>query len=295
MLRSRYFDRLGFSDEEANALSNNKPSKESLDKIMEAHLKEINFENLSQHGLPYAPSLDMKYTAKKVLDEQRGGFCFELNGLLAELLLELGYNVKRVPAIVHVADIGFDHMPTHLVLVVSVPGKEDIEEWFVDVGFGEPAIHSLHYELSTVQQTPEGMTTRMVACPKDSDCAILEWKKEGLDDEHWVPRLKWKFQHPGQPLEEFQPALEEVLKETSIFHKKALVVWIDRNQKVSLSGTKWKRTSPRFGPNKQVTVKQFGSFDEVKEVLQKDFGVEAADKLILTRSIEADPEVWDQF
>jgi N-hydroxyarylamine O-acetyltransferase len=139
MIRSRYLERLGFSENEMDILA--KPSKEILDKIMEAHLKNINFENLSQHGLPFKPTLNVDAIATKILDVKRGGFCFELNGLLAELLLELGFEVKRVPAIVHTPDTGFDHAASHLILVVSVPGRKAYSGWLTLALVSPPSIH----------------------------------------------------------------------------------------------------------------------------------------------------------
>ena len=286
MLRSRYFDRLGFSEEAADSLST--PSKENLDKIVEAHLEHITFDNLSQHGLPFTASLDAERTSQKILDEKRGGFCFEPNGLLGEFLLEVGYPVKRVPAIVHAGpEVQFDKMPTHLVLIVSASGGD----WFVDVGFGEPAIHPLKYEFDIEQETPEGMVSRIVRHTEGGDgsnAAILEWKK----GDAWSPRLKWEFDHPGQELAHFEAGLNATLDESSIFHQKLIVCKINRNEKITLAGARLKRTSPRFGSESKTTVKELESEEEVKRTLEEQFGVLDAAPLDLTRSHKAEPDLW---
>lgn len=289
MLQDKYFQRLGFSREEAEKVT--KPSKENLDKIMEAHLARITFDNLSQHGLPHTASLAVEKTAKKILDEKRGGFCFELNGLLSELLLELGYSVKRIPAIVHAGDVGgFRRMPTHLVLVVSNPQNQE-EELFVDVGFGEPPINSIKYELGVEQETPEGMLSRLVKCSDDPEAVVLEWKL----GEEWLPRLKWPFEHPGKALHLFQEGLDATLDDGSIFHQKLIVCKIDRKEKISLAGSRLKITSPRFGPNSQATVEDLGSIEEVHKVLEERFNVPKAKDLDLEKSKAAKPEVWAQM
>lgn len=285
MLQEKYFDRLGFTKDEVESLS--ELNKENLDRIIEAHLANITFDNLSQHGLPYTASLDMEKTKRKIIDERRGGFCFELNGLLGELLLELGYTVKRVPAIVHSAEEGFRIRATHLVLIVSTPEKED-DQWFCDVGFGEPAINSLRYELDAEQETPEGMVSRLVNCQEDSDSVILEWNREG----EWLPRLKWVFDHPGQVLSLFREGLDVVLGESSIFYEKLIVCKIDRNKKVSLAGNSLKITSPRFGAASKAEVKDLETPEAVQKTLEEMFHVPNADLLDLEKSKKAEPGMW---
>lgn len=61
------------------------PDAPSLRSLQAAHLRRIPFENLSIHlGEPI--SLDIDDLADKILRRRRGGFCFELNGLFAQLL-----------------------------------------------------------------------------------------------------------------------------------------------------------------------------------------------------------------
>lgn len=283
MLKDRYFDRLGFSKEEAEALAT-RPTKANLDRIVEAHLATITFDNLSQHGLPFTASVDANKNARKVLDEKRGGFCFELNGLLGELLLELGYAVKRVPAIVHSSENEFRGRATHIILIVTVEG----ERYYVDVGFGEPPIHPLKIELDAIQETPEGTISRLIKCPDDDEAVVLQWKQ----GEDWSPRLKWNSDHPGQELPAFHEGLEVVLGEESIFAEKLIVCKINRKEKVSLAGNRLKITSPRFGPDSQATVEELGSLKEVQRVLEERFGVPSAQGLGMGRSKKADPAMW---
>jgi N-hydroxyarylamine O-acetyltransferase len=68
----------------------------------------------------------------KIVRRRRGGFCYELNGLFAALLRELGFNVVMLSG--GVLDprgafrLDFDHMPLMVTLA---------ERWLVDVGFGD--------------------------------------------------------------------------------------------------------------------------------------------------------------
>ncbi len=97
-----------------------------------AHLETIPFENLSIHHGERI-ELDEAWLFDKLVDRRRGGFCYELNGLFAALLRELGFAVARLAARVYDGNgdegIPFDHM----TLKVSV----DNRDWLADVGFGD--------------------------------------------------------------------------------------------------------------------------------------------------------------
>lgn len=62
-----------------------------------AHVRAVPFENYDIHaGVPI--SLDVDDIHDKIVRRRRGGFCYELNGLFAALLRELGYDVTLVSA-----------------------------------------------------------------------------------------------------------------------------------------------------------------------------------------------------
>lgn len=102
-----------------------------LKKIHKAHLLNLPFENLDIH-YGRKISLDTDFLFQKIIIEQRGGLCYELNILLYHFLSQLGYDCFLVAAQVY--KIGkwspeFDHA----MIVVSI--GED--HWLVDVGFGK--------------------------------------------------------------------------------------------------------------------------------------------------------------
>ena len=83
-----------------------------------AHLLAVPFENLDIHlGRPI--SLDQDALFGKIVTRRRGGFCYELNGLFALLLRELGFEVTLLSAGVARADGGFGPEFDHLTLLVS--------------------------------------------------------------------------------------------------------------------------------------------------------------------------------
>ncbi|MGW2255364.1 arylamine N-acetyltransferase family protein [Kitasatospora sp. NPDC001660] len=120
--RSAYLDRIALPDPGA-------PSPEALARLQLAHLRTVPFENLSIHlGEPVV--LDPGALVAKVVTRRRGGFCYELNGVFAELLTSLGYRVSLLAGRVFEGERPgppFDHLALRV----------DLDEpWLVDVGFG---------------------------------------------------------------------------------------------------------------------------------------------------------------
>src|SRR4051794_25362765 len=73
------------------------PTIEALRALHRAHLHAVPFENLDIHlGRPIR--LDPGAFFRKIVGERRGGFCYELNGLFAELLAALGFEVSLLSA-----------------------------------------------------------------------------------------------------------------------------------------------------------------------------------------------------
>lgn len=304
MLKERYFERLGLPKEQPSSSSSSyitKPTIETLNEIVEAHVHHIPFENLSQHGAKGMASLKIEETAHKILERKRGGFCYELNGLLAELLMELGYKVQRLPAFV----CGFDSpIPTHLALLVTILEEEEDDDkcnrdstcYFVDVGFGEPAIHPLKYELNLEQTTPDGMVSRFVSSETTSSSSNKSHSLEMWDKQQqlWKPRLQWDDGLRGVPLQYFADALT-IVQTSGIFCEKSITVKLTRTEKVSMAGNVLKRTGPpRFGQDMVVSRTVYETVDQVRQVLLDEFGIslEETVDLDLGESLEAPASLW---
>lgn len=104
----------------------------SLAELQLRHLLNVPFENLDIHlGVPI--TLDLSTVLVKLLDNNRGGYCYELNSAFAALLITLGYDVDQVAARVAKVDGGFGRDRAHLALIVHIGGRPHL----VDVGFGD--------------------------------------------------------------------------------------------------------------------------------------------------------------
>src|SRR5262245_65352716 len=89
----------------------------ALRTLHRAHLLAVPFENLDIHlGRPIR--LEPEALFQKIVHERRGGFCYELNGLFAQLLEALGYEVTRLSARVYSSSSELGPESVHLALRV---------------------------------------------------------------------------------------------------------------------------------------------------------------------------------
>jgi len=120
-----YFDRIGHPLPES-------PSLKNLRLLHRAHVMHIPFENLDIH-YPQKIVLDTNRFYDKIVLRQRGGFCYEQNGLLLDILRQLGYHAHFISVSVYQADDEKYGPPAaHVAITVELEGQR----WLVDVGFG---------------------------------------------------------------------------------------------------------------------------------------------------------------
>lgn len=120
-----YFTRIGW-----------RPAEETGPEILHAlhrrHPCVLPFENLTPL-LGQTVALDTESLCNKMLVQGRGGYCFEQNRLMADVLETLGFTVCYLAARVHWHNPADSLLPrTHIVLKVNC----EEETWLVDVGFG---------------------------------------------------------------------------------------------------------------------------------------------------------------
>jgi len=131
------------------------PSSDVLRALHRAHLYTVPFENLDI-AIGREIVCDEVRFLHKIVNEKRGGFCYELNGAFAALLRSLGFRVTLLSAQVSGAGGRYGPEFDHLALRV------DLEEaWLADVGFGEAFIDPLHLE-PNLEQEQFGRVYRLV-------------------------------------------------------------------------------------------------------------------------------------
>lgn len=120
-----YFDRIGYT-------GSREITPENLTLLIRQHLETVPFENLDCYPNGHPLTNDPERLFEKIVVNRRGGICFELNGLLYELLKAIGYEcysvAARIPRPDGIAPI------CHQGVVVILDGRQ----YYCDVGFGGP-------------------------------------------------------------------------------------------------------------------------------------------------------------
>lgn len=95
-----------------------------------AHQRAVPFENLDVQ-LRRPLDLDLQRAFDKIVGRRRGGWCYEMNGVMGWALQEIGFNVTRLSAGVLRPNDPEPQMGNHLCLLVQLD-----QPYLVDVGFG---------------------------------------------------------------------------------------------------------------------------------------------------------------
>ena len=129
-----YFQRIGYTGA-------TEPTIDNLRAIHRAHMFSVPFENLDIHVGRWIV-LDEEKLFHKIVNERRGGFCFEQNGLFDAMLREIGYDVIRIEANVRGGDGEYSIPMNHMALLVTIDDKR----WIADVGFGDSFLEPLELD-----------------------------------------------------------------------------------------------------------------------------------------------------
>jgi N-hydroxyarylamine O-acetyltransferase len=174
-----YLKRIGYE-------GSRQPTVGTLRRLHRAHLLTVPFENLDVLlGRPIHLSLPALYD--KIVLRRRGGFCYELNGLFAWLLEELGFPVERLSA-------GVFNGPKpgpefdHLFLLVEL-----VQPYMVDVGFGDSFLEPLRLD-SGEEEVQRGSAYRLL---RSGPNRVLE----RLQEADWEPQ--YAFSLAPRRLDEF--------------------------------------------------------------------------------------------
>jgi N-hydroxyarylamine O-acetyltransferase len=107
-----------------------KPDFATLKALHRAHLLAISYENLDIHCGRYV-TVDDAVIFDKIVTRRRGGWCYEMNGLLAWALRAIGFEVRLMGSTVNRQPTGKTIEGNHLILLVTLD-----RPYLVDVGFG---------------------------------------------------------------------------------------------------------------------------------------------------------------
>lgn len=171
------------------------PSLRALRRLHEAHMLAVPFENLSIH---YDQPIVLETAAlyDKIVRRRRGGFCYELNGLFAWLLRQLGFDVTLLS--VEVAESGGAFSPPYDHLALLVRAMEGAD-WLADVGFGDSFRQPLRFQAEVEQDGGDGRVYRLRENPYRGDEAGEQPQfpyslVEQRGDAQWEPVYRFTLQ-----------------------------------------------------------------------------------------------------
>lgn len=131
------------------------PNASTLRALHIVHLFHVPFENLDIH-LERKIVLEHDALFEKIVTRKRGGFCYEVNGMFAWLLRELGFTVTLLSARDVKPDGAVGPEYDHLTLLVKCPADAQPEtRWLADVGWGDSFVEPLLLDVETEQ--PQGL------------------------------------------------------------------------------------------------------------------------------------------
>lgn len=119
-----YFDRIDFSGDAKADIA-------TIVEMMRCQLFSVPFENLDVQA-----GKTISLVPEEIVGRNRGGYCFEVNGLFAMALEALGIPYQFVAARPMMYPVR--KPKTHMAIVVEADG----EEWLCDLGFGSYGIRA---------------------------------------------------------------------------------------------------------------------------------------------------------
>ncbi len=149
-----YLARIGFA-------GTPQPDAATLVALHHAHLEAIPYEALDVQ-LGAALTIDPGAAFDKLVTRQRGGWCYEMNGVFAAALDAIGFKVSRLSGAVMRETAGDVQIGNHLVLIVDLD-----RPWLADVGFGDGLVEPVPLVAGPIRQS------------------VFEFRLEELGDGWW--------------------------------------------------------------------------------------------------------------
>jgi len=142
-----YFERIGYDGRRGATL-------DVLRELHTRHTHAIAFENLSPY-LRLDMALDPASLFSKMVQQRRGGYCYEQNGLFRHALDTLGFRTRGLAARVRFnVPEGQKTARTHMLLMVEIGA----ERYIADVGFGGMTLTApIRFVMDLAQETPHGL------------------------------------------------------------------------------------------------------------------------------------------
>lgn len=236
------------------------PDLETVTRLMSQQLLHIPFENIDVlNGLDI--SLQPENLVNKLIHQSRGGYCFELNGLFAMVLDELGVSYRMLAAR---PLVGGDNRPkTHMALAIEL----DNRLWLCDLGYGRYGIRQ-----------PVDLEQLNIKIQQQDDFYRLSCNSEGIYlleaevDGEWLAQIE--FDLAPQRWIDFAPANHYTSTHPdSIFVNQVLAILFTEQGRKVLFGSQYKVIT-----GNQTFIRSIDPV-EVNELLKLEFNLPPLDRI----------------
>lgn len=237
------------------------PDAATLRNLHLAHMQKIPFENLDIHlGRKIVLEEDRLFT--KIVDQQRGGICYELNGLFARLLTDIGFDVTLVAAEVFREDGTTGPLFDHMVILVDLDGNQ----YLADVGFGDSFTAPLRLSDAS-DQTQDGRAYRLQQVA--SAVTVMSGSSAPDGAPNGAMKPLFKFSTTPRHLSDFNAMCTfHQSSDQSHFTRKEVCSRATSNGRITLSGTQLIETDAGSR-----SVVELASGEERQRALIKHFGI----------------------
>jgi N-hydroxyarylamine O-acetyltransferase len=223
------------------------PTVDGLRALHRAYLAAVPYEDIAVQLGETAP-LDEAALIARLCADGRGGYCFELNTVLAALLRACGFVVTH-----HQAVVGGEGPTNHMALLVHVDG----ERWLADAGLGEGFVEPLPFR--------EGSTT---LGPFTYTVTREEAGTWWVGMHEWTSFRGFRMTEDESALADFDPHHERLATDPESSFVKTFVVQSPQPDRIV---TVRSRTLSAVGPD--VDAKRVLEREEFAGALREEFGV----------------------
>ncbi|MEM6430631.1 MAG: arylamine N-acetyltransferase [Deinococcota bacterium] len=235
------------------------------------HLQHVPFENLD---IPLKRNIDLSpaHLYTKLVEQRRGGFCYELNGLFAWLLRSLGYDVQMLAGRVH---NGTDFGPPFDHLLLLINGFAD--PLLVDVGFGDSFVEPL-----TLTEGVQPQANGTYHLTPDGDGYTL-WRAKPNE----TPAPQYTFSLKSYQLTDFVEMCEyQQTSSASTFTQKSVCSMATDTGRITISNGRLITTDWRTQTKQEDII---SSEVQYRQILTEKFGINLPAELDLSVLLAPEP------
>lgn len=242
---------------------------ETLNHYLERYKLTIPFENIDvQNQKPISVDIDDLFD--KIVHKNRGGFCYELNTLFYQYLLEKGFDAHMVSATTHPADGVWSRTGSHMSLLVYLD-----RPYVADVGFGDLPLHAIPLDKAANADSIYDINGYYRAVYIDSN----KFHMQKWQGDYW--RTSYEATQTTRGIEDFRdPLAYNQHNENSVFVRKLMITMPKSYGRVSMSENDL--TITKDGEKSKTPVTK----DNYRQFLKDYFGLDVSINRLENQSIK---------